>query len=520
MGKEDHGKMSAVKLTHQGLGLKDVVEVARNLASVELSVEVLERVRDAQMVIEKAVSEEKIIYGVTTGFGAFSDKIISKKDVEQLQRNLLLSHSAGVGEPLDKETVRALMLLRANTLAKGYSGVSQDILQLLVKMLNERIHPVIPEKGSVGASGDLAPLSHMGLALIGEGKVEYKGTIVRSADALRSIGSSPLKLGPKEGLALINGSQLITAIGALTVYDSENLLKASQIATALSLEALNGRLDPFDKRIHMVRPHKGQVAVAENISKIVYGSRILSDSSNKRVQDAYSLRCSPQVIGASKDIIVHVRKVIEVEINSATDNPLVFPEEGEILSGGNFHGQPVAMAMDLLAIALCNIGNICERRVARLTDEKLSGGLPAFLVKKRSEEGLSSGLMISQCTAASLAAENRCLSNPSSVNSIPTGADQEDHVSMGLTSARKAKDVLRNTEYIVAIELICAAQGLEFRGVEKSGKGTLQAYKLLRKIVPTIEKDSELTPLIEATASAIHRGELVESVESNVGKLN
>jgi histidine ammonia-lyase len=511
--------MSSLALTPQGLKLKDIIDVARNSYTVSVSEELLDKVKKALAVVDKAVSEGKIVYGVTTGFGALSDKIIPKKDVEKLQRNLLLSHSAGVGEPLDKETVRALMLLRANALARGYSGVSPSALELIIKMLNEQVHPIVPGKGSVGASGDLAPLAHVAAAMIGEGRVEYKGKIIPSREGLRMANLSPIKLGPKEGLALINGSQLITAIGALAVYDSENLLKASQIATALSLEALNGRLDAFDKRIHMARPHSGQIAVADNIVKIVKGSRILADLTGKRVQDAYSLRCSPQVIGASKDAVDYARKVIEVEINSATDNPLVFAEDGDILSGGNFHGQPLAIAMDLLAIALCNLGNISERRIARLTDEKLSGGLPAFLMKKHGEEGLSSGFMIAQCTAASLAAENRCLSNPSSVDSIPTSANQEDHVSMGLTAATKARDVLRNVEYIVAIELLCASQGLEFRVVEKSGLGTSEAYRAVRKASPSLDNDVELSPLIEAAANLIHNGELVGSVEKRTGKL-
>ncbi len=512
--------MNALSLTPCGLAIEDVVDVARNFTNVELSSEVLKRVKEARTTIDKAISDGKVVYGVNTGFGALSDKTISKKDLEKLQRNLILSHSAAVGEPLDTETVRALMLLRANTLSGGHSGISSETLELLVNMLNERIHPIVPGKGSVGASGDLAPLAHVALALIGEGKVQFKGKVMRSDEALKIAHLKPAKLGSKEGLALINGSQLITAIGALTVYDSENLSKASQIATALSLEALNGRVDAFDKRIHMVRPHKGQIAVAENVLKIVEGSQIVSESNHKRVQDAYSLRCSPQVIGASKDAIEYVRKVVEIEINSATDNPLIFAEDGDILSGGNFHGQPLAIAMDLLAISLCNIGNICERRVARLTDEKLSGGLPAFLVKKKSEEGVSSGFMIAQCTAASLTAENRCLSNPSSVNSIPTSANQEDHVSMGLTAARKAKETLRNAEYIVGIELLCAAQGLEFRDVEKAGRGTAEAYRTIRKVAPSLDEDAELAPLIEAVAGIIHKGEIVDNVEKIIGKLN
>jgi histidine ammonia-lyase len=512
--------MIELKLTSRGLSLGDVVGVARTFTKVELSEEVLDRVKKARLTVDRAVSEGKVVYGVNTGFGALSDKIISRKDLEKLQRNLLLSHSGGVGDPLDTESVRALMLLRANTLARGFSGISTETLELLVNMLNEHIHPIVPAKGSVGASGDLAPLAHVALALIGEGKVEFKERIMRSDEAMASLNLKPVTLGSKEGLALINGSQLMTAIGALAVYDSENLLKASQIATALSLEALNGREDPFDKKIHMVRPHQGQMKVAENILRIVKGSRITSDSSNKRVQDAYSLRCSPQVIGASKDAIEYARKVIEVEINSATDNPLIFADEDEILSGGNFHGQPVAIAMDLLGIALCNIGNICERRIARLTDEKLSDGLPAFLVKKQGDEGVSSGFMIAQCTAASLAAENRCLCSPSSVNSIPTSANQEDHVSMGLTAASKARQILKNTEYIVAIEILSGAQGLEFRGVEKSGIGTSEAYRAVRRVAPSLEKDAELAPLFEAMAMSIHKGEIVEEVERRIGRLN
>jgi histidine ammonia-lyase len=511
--------MGDLILNQLGLELKDVADVARNFRNVSISEDLLEKVKKSLAVVDKAVSEGKIVYGVTTGFGALSEKIIPKRDVEKLQRNLLLSHSAGVGDPLDKETVRALMLLRANTLARGYSGVSPNTLELLISMLNKQLHPVVPRKGSVGASGDLAPLAHVAATMIGEGKVEYKGKIMPSREGLELANLNPVKLGPKEGLALINGSQLITAIGSLTVYDSENLLKASQIATALSLEALNGRLDAFDQRIHAVRPHSGQIAVADNIRRIVEGSQILSEIASKKVQDPYSLRCSPQVIGASKDAIGYSRKVIDVEINSATDNPLVFAEDGEILSGGNFHGQPLAIAMDLLAIALCNIGNICERRIARMIDEKLSGGLPAFLLRKRGEEGLSSGFMIAQCTAASLTAENRSLSNPSSVNSIPTSANQEDHVSMGLTAATKAREILKNVEYIVAIELLCAAQGLETRGAERSGLGTSEAYRTVRNVAPSLEKDVELSPLIEATACLIHRGDLVKSVENRTGEL-
>lgn len=511
--------MNEIIITLRGLGLNEVIDVARNLAKVGLSDEVLERVERARKTIERAISEEKIIYGVNTGFGGLSDRIIPRKEVEKLQVNLIRSHSAGVGKPLDKEIVRATMLLRINALARGYSGISLGVLQILVKMLNKHIHPLVPEKGSVGASGDLAPLAHIALTMIGEGQAETGGMVMGSKEALKSANLDPIRLGPKEGLALINGSQLINAIGALTVFDSENILKASQITTALSLEALNGRIDPFDERIHSVRPYKGQISVAKNITKLVKDSRIISDTVGKKVQDAYSLRCSPQIIGPSKDTIDYVKGIVEVEINSATDNPLVFPRNGDIVSGGNFHGQPIAMAMDFLSIALCNIGNICERRVARLIDDNLSEGLPPFLVKPKGEEGLSSGFMTAQATAASLAAENRCLATPSSVNSISTNANQEDLVSMGLTAARKAKDILRNTEYIIAIELLCAAQGLEFRGAEKAGMGTSEAYRLIRRVAPGLEEDTELTPLIESAAELIRSGELVDSVERKIGQL-
>ncbi|MFX0067548.1 MAG: histidine ammonia-lyase [Candidatus Hodarchaeota archaeon] len=511
--------MNDVIISIQGLSLNNIIDVARNLAKIDLSDEVLEKVKKARKTIERAISEERIIYGVNTGFGGLSDRIIPRKDVERLQVNLIRSHSAGVGKPLAKEIVRATMLLRINALARGYSGVSLDVLQILVKMLNKQIHPVVPEKGSVGASGDLAPLAHIALTMIGEGQVEAGGKILSSGEALESANLSPVRLGPKEGLALINGSQLITAIGALNVFDSENILKASQISTALSLEALNGRIDPFDERIHSVRPFKGQIAVAQNISRLIENSQIISDPASKRVQDAYSLRCSPQIIGSSKDTIDYVRGIIEIEINSATDNPLVFPENGDIVSGGNFHGQPIAMALDFLSIALCNVGNICERRIARLIDDKLSGGLPPFLVKNAAKGGLSSGFMTAQATAASLAAENRCLSNPSSVNSISTNANQEDLVSMGLTAAGKARDILRNTKYIIAVELLCAAQGLEFRGVDKAGIGTSEAYNLIRKVAPSLEEDSELSPLIEDVANLIQQGELVNSVEKRIGRL-
>jgi len=484
------------------LTIEDVVRVAREDVKVVIPEEAKKRVRRSRGVLEKLVREDQVIYGVNTGFGALSSVRISREDIGQLQSNLIRSHSSGVGEPLSTETVRALMLLRVNTLAKGYSGIRLEPLETIVEMLNKKVHPIIPAKGSVGASGDLAPLSHMILVVMGEGKAEYQGKVMMGREAMEKAGIRPVQLEFKEGIALNNGTQLMTAIAALTVYDAENLIKTAEVAAALTLEALLGVSDAFDERIHMVRPHRGQAVTAKNVRELIAGSSLVQTGKEAmeklhRPHDPYSLRCVPQVLGAARDAIAYAERTVEVEINSATDNPLVFPEDETCLSGGNFHGQPISLAMDLLGLALTIVGNISERRTARLLDGKLNNGLPAFLIPPEAKKGLNSGLMTVQYTAAALASENKVLAHPACIDSIPTSANFEDFVSMGVTAAQKAMQILKNVEYIVAIELLCAVQAVEFHGSEKLGKGTKMAYSTVRKTVPMLKEDRVLSEDIE-----------------------
>jgi histidine ammonia-lyase len=432
--------MHKVQIDGENLTIKDVVKVARENAKVAIPEKVKSRVKRCRSFLEELVKKKEVIYGVNTAFGALSNITIPPEDTKTLQLNLIRSHSTGVGEPLSTDVVRALMLLRANTLAKGYSGIRLKTLETLVEMLNKGVHPIIPSKGSVGASGDLAPLSHMVLVLIGEGKAEYKGEVMNGKEAMEKAGIKPIQLDFKEGVALNNGTQLITAIAALTVHDAESLIKTAEAAAALSLEALLGVTDAFEEKIHKLRPHTGQAITAKNIREMVAGSKLVQTGKEAmkktgRPHDPYSLRCTPQVLGAARDAIAYARKVVETEINSATDNPLVFPEDGVCLSGGNFHGQPLSIAMDLLGIALAIVGNISERRIARLLDEKLNNGLPAFLIPPQAKAGLNSGLMTTQYTAAALTSENKVLAHPACVDSIPTSANFEDFVSMGTTAA-------------------------------------------------------------------------------------
>lgn len=516
--------MKKLLIDGESLTIENVVEVARGNAKVALSKKAVEKVRKSRKTLEEFVKKKKIIYGVTTGFGALGNVAISADDVEDLQVNLIRSHSACVGEPLEREVVRALMLLRANTLAKGYSGIRLETLETLIQMLNKHVHPIIPEKGSVGASGDLGPLSHVALVMIGEGEAEYKGEIMKGKEALKEAQIQPAKLDFKEGVALNNGTQMMTALAALAVFDAERLLKTAEITAALSLEALNGISDAFDKRIHEARPHQGQIASAQNMRLLTAKSRLILSGEEAvkkglHPQDPYSLRCVPQVLGAARDAVAYVRRVVETEINSATDNPLIFTNDNTCLSGGNFHGQPIAMAMDFLATALTVVGNISERRTARLIDENLNKGLPQFLVHKDVKKGLHSGLMYAQYTAAALASENKTLAHPASADSIPTSANFEDFVSMGPIAARKTKAILENVEYIVAIELLCAAQAVDFRGAEKLGKGTRAAYDLLRKRVRVLKEDRVLSRDIETLKTLVHKGGFVDAVETVVGRL-
>ncbi|MEM2263527.1 MAG: histidine ammonia-lyase [Candidatus Bathyarchaeia archaeon] len=497
------------------LTIEDVVDVAYGRAKVSIPEHVKAKVNRSRRVLEELLEKGETIYGVNTGFGDLSNTIIPKEKFGQLQTNLIRSHAAGVGKPLSREVVRATMLLRANTLAKGYSGVRLEVLETLVEMLNKGVHPIIPAKGSVGASGDLAPLSHMVLVLMGEGEAEYKGEILSGMEAMEKAGIKPIQLDFKEGIALNNGTQLMTAMAALNIYRAENLIKVAEMAAAISMEALLGVIDALDEKIHKVRPHTGQAVTAKNIRELIAGSKLVRTGreaviSGGRPHDAYSLRCTPQVLGTARDAVAHARKIVEIEINSATDNPLVFPDEGVCLSGGNFHGQPISLAMDMLGIALTMVGNIAERRIARLLDEKLSNGLPAFLVLPQLEKGLHSGLMTAQYTAAALASENKILAHPACVDSIPTSANFEDFVSMGTTAAQKAAQILENTEYIVAIELLCATQAIDIRGPKKLGEGTRKIYKTIRSMVPTLKEDRPLSGDIEKIRQLIQNGILLK----------
>jgi histidine ammonia-lyase len=514
--------MHRVFINGESLSIEDVVAVARENACVIIPKSVKEKVHKCRLVLEKLVKERRVIYGVTTGFGALGNIGIAPEDFRKLQINLIRSHSTGVGEPLSREVTRALMLLRANTFAKGNSGIKLETLETLVEMINKGVHPVIPQEGSVGASGDLAPLSHMALVMIGEGEAEFNGSVLDGRKALEKAGITPIELDYKEGLALNNGTQMMTAVAALTVFDSQLLIQTAEIAAAMSFEALKGISDALDERIHTVRPQRGQKLSAENLRALLEGSKLVQSSEkamreNGYPQDPYSLRCAPQVLGAVRDAVAYAKNIVEIEINSATDNPLVFPNDNICLSGGNFHGQPIAAALDFLSIALATLGNISERRIARLTDENLSKGLPAFLIWKNAKKGINSGLMAVQYTAAALASENKVLSHPASVDSIPTSANFEDFVSMGPISARKAQKVLQNSQYIIAIELLCAAQGIDFRGgVENLGRGTKIAYSEIRRVVPTLREDRVLSGDLKRIVELVKNGGIVKEVSKTV----
>jgi histidine ammonia-lyase len=499
--------MHTVSLTGDDLTIEQVVAVAYGdpgAPSVDLAPAAVTKVGRAERAVAELVSRGEIAYGITTGFGAFKDRIISRDQVEQLQRNILMSHAVGVGPTLATPVVRALMLVRANTLAKGYSGVRIETLNLLLSLLNAGVHPVIPSQGSLGASGDLAPLAHMALVLIGEGEAEFHQHVLPGAQALRQAGLTPTTLAAKEGLALTNGTAVMSALGALAVERSEMLSLVADTAGCLSLEALDGTLLAFDERIQAVRPHPRQVDCARQLRHLLADSDYTRSHDPRNIQDAYTLRCIPQVHGAARDAIAYARWVIEIELNSATDNPLIFLDDEDqvtILSGGNFHGEIIAIAMDYLTIALTELGNISERRTARLTDEASNAHvLPAFLIK---HGGLNSGFMLVQYTAAALASENKVLSHPASVDTVPTSANVEDHVSMGCAAARKTWQVLDNLERILSLELLAGAQGIDFRREKlgpsaRLGRGTRVTYDLVRQRVPFLENDAVMYPHIEA----------------------
>ena len=513
-------------LDGNSLTVENVNDTAYGKIGVRLSSVAKRQIKDARSLIESWIESEEAIYGVTTGFGEFSNVRIGHGDLEQLQENLILSHAAGAGDSLPPEIVRAMMLLRINALAKGFSGIRQETVDLLVEMLNRGIVPVIPSQGSVGASGDLVQLAHLVLTMIGRGKAWTsggKGREVPSARALKECGLAPVRLTAKEGLALINGTQMMTAFAALAAHQSKGLCRLADVAAAISVEALRGSDTQFDERIHKLRPYRGQLTVARNLRRLMKGSEIRESHrrNDPRVQDAYSIRCIPQVHGASRDAVDYVHGVVRVEINSATDNPLVFPKDRVHLEGGNFHGQPIALAMDFLAIALSEIANISERRIERLVNGTLSG-LPRFLTE---QGGLNSGLMIAQYTAASLVSENKVLCHPGSVDSIPTSANQEDHNSMGSISAQKAWRVLMNTRTVLAIELLCSCQGLDFArringaATMKAGRGVEAAYRFVRRRISHMHQDRVLFVDIQKAIKLTLESGLMSHVEDVVGPL-
>lgn len=498
------------------LSIVDVVRVARDGAPVALAHPAREAILASRRYIEKLVSEDRVVYGVTTGFGKLASVRIAPADVQKLQRNLIVSHAIGVGEPLPVEVVRAMLLLRAQSLSQGHSGIRLEVIELILAMLDRGIHPVIPSQGSVGASGDLAPLAHMALSLIGEGHAQYQEEFLPSRDALRLVGLQPIALEAKEGLALINGTQCMTAIGALTLHDAQQLATAADIAGAMSLEALKGTVVPFDERVAALRPHPGHQEAAANLRQLSADSAIhRSHADCGKIQDAYSLRCMPQVHGASRDALRHAAEVVTREINAVTDNPLVFAEDDAVLSAGNFHGQPIAVVMDYAKIAIAELANISERRVEHMLDPAVSG-LPAFLA---AQGGLHSGLMISQYTAASLVSENKVLAHPSSVDSIPTSANQEDHVSMGTTGARQCAAILENARWVIAIEILNAAQALEFHQPLSSSPAIAAARSLIRSLVPPLDADRIMTGDLAAIRQMLVDGRLRDSVEEVSGRL-
>lgn len=518
------------------LSLADLVWTARQGTHVSLDEDAVIRMKTSRAVVERCVEGQRKHYGITTGFGKFSDVHISKEDNAILQRNLIMSHACGQGNPLPVEVVRAMMVLRANALAVGNSGIRPSVVQLLLDMLNAGVVPVVPEKGSLGASGDLAPLAHVALVMIGQGEATLDGRRMPGKQALALAGIKPVSLEAKEGLALINGTQAMTAIGALAVDSALSLYKSATLAGAMSLQALRGITDAFDPRVHALRRQKGQQVCADEMRRLVEDSRLTTRQGELRVQDAYTLRCIPQVHGACRDAILYAKGIVENELNAVTDNPLIFPhmeaflegvkgtegkndtDPGDIISGGNFHGEPIALAMDFLGIACAELADISERRLERLVNPSLSAGLPAFLTRNG---GLNSGFMIVQYSAASLVSENKVLAHPASVDSIPSSANQEDHVSMGTIAARKASSIVENSQRVVAMELMASCQALDIRASEMGYASPLDClsprtsavYEVVRSVVSGLDGDRVMYPDIDAVFSLVADGTIADCVE-------
>ena len=508
--------MRTVVVSGDPLTVEDVVDVAFRRATARLGADAESRMAASRDVVARAVARDDVVYGVTTGFGALADTTVGRPDLERMQRALVLSHAAGVGDPLDDATTRALLLLRARTLAAGYSGVRVELPQRLLELLDRGLLPVVPGKGSVGASGDLAQLAHVALPLIGEGQLrDQTGTAQPAADVLAAHGLTPLVLAPKEGLALLNGTEPMQALLALSVADAELLVRAADVACALSVEGLLGTDRPYDQRVQRLRPHPGQLAAAANLRALLADSALLASHRHSRhaVQDAYSLRCAPQVHGAARDVLGYARGVLEIELGAVVDNPVII--DGSAMTTGNFHGEPLAFAADMLAMALAELASISERRIDRTLDPAFSRGLPPFLAP---DAGTNSGYMLAQYTAAAVVAENKILAHPASVDTIPTSGNQEDHVSMGWTAARKLREVVANVRRVLAVEMVCAAQAIDLRAsVAEPGPATRAVHDRLRRDIPAMYADREVAPQL-ATADAL-LPDLVAAAESVIGPL-
>lgn len=509
----------AVIINGRDLTVEEVIRVCRGYEKVEIAPEAKEAVIKARNYIEKKLEEGAVIYGLTTGFGKFANVVISREEAEQLQKNLIISHTCAMGEPYETKYVRAAMLLRCNALSRGNSGIRLETIQTMIDMLNAGIHPVIPEKGSLGASGDLAPLSHIALALIGLGEVEYKGQIVPAAEAMAKEGIIPVVLAAKEGLALNNGTQMMTAVGVNVLWDAMHLMKTADIATAMTAEALHGITKAYDHKVHDLRGHQGQKDAAENLRTLLAGSKNAFEVQPSKVQDPYSLRCIPQIHGASRDAIQYVYEAVSRELNAVTDNPIVFPDEDEVISGGNFHGQPMALAFDFLKMAISEFADVSERRAERLINPQLSEGLPAFLTKYG---GVCSGFMMAQYAAASMVSENKIYAHPACVDSIPSSGNQEDHVSMGTTSARTAAMVLDNAQKVIGIELAAAAQGIWLRqeigesDISNLAPATKAAYDYIRTVSEPVDDDILMHDELKKFDEMVKDFSILEAVEKVV----
>ena len=505
----DHS-LATVILDGRSLTIEKVVSVARYNAPVKLSEACYEDIDRARALVEKILREDRRVYGISTGFGEFSKVTVGREQSAQLQENLILSHCVATGTAFGREVVRAMMLLRANALVKGNSGIRRELIECLIDMLNKDVTPEVPRQGSLGASGDLAPLAHMALVLIGRGEAWYQGEKLPGAEAMRRAGIPTYHLLAKEGLALINGTQCMTAIGSLVWYDLDRGARLADITASMTMEALTALVSAFDPRIHALRPQRGQELVARNIRLLLENSPTAEASRDLRIQDAYAIRCIPQVHGAVRDTIAYVRSVLEIEMNSVTDNPILFPEDESVISGGNFHGEPVALVMDFLGIAAAELCSISERRLERMVNPTLSNGLPAFLTPRG---GLNSGYMICQSAAASIVSENKVHAPPASVDSIPSSANQEDHVSMGTTAARKCRTIVKNLYSVLAFELMAAVQGIDLRGIQNDLSPVhAEIYRLVREVVPFCEDDHELRCDVAAMNELIRSGRIEKLV--------